>query len=318
MKSMIKIETLDEAMRAAEVMSKSGLVPQDFKGKPANILVAMQWGSELGLSPMQSMQAVAVINNKPCMYGDALLALVRADDRCVGVEETIAGKGDDRAATCVVKRQHAANIETISRTFDVIDAKKAHLWNKNGPWAQYPDRMLAMRARGFALRDAFPDVLRGIITTEEAADFPPVPAERQAARDWLDPSMKDITPPAEETQEERSKEIETILEAPPAPAVEVETESEWLGMLPGKDAIPFARESDWVQWYEGIQLKLRECAKEDSSVDLLNELMSKLHALEEENDATLDRINPDTVATLRDQRIKYNRQLGAAKQRAAP
>ena len=311
MKSMIKIETLDEAMRAAEVMSKSGLVPEDFKGKPANILVAMQWGSELGLSPMQSMQAVAVINNKPCMYGDALLALVRADDRCVGVEETIAGQGDDRAAPCVLQRLHAANdarhrTETISRTFDVIDAKKAHLWNKKGPWTQYPDRMLAMRARGFALRDAFPDVLRGIITTEEAADFPPVPA------------MKDITPPAEDSREERSKEIETILEAPPAPAVEVETESEWLGMLPGKDAIPFARESDWVQWYEGIQLKLRECAKEDSSVDLLNELMSKLHALEEENDATLDRINPDTVATLRDQRIKYNRQLGAAKQRATP
>jgi len=305
-KSMIKIETLDEAMRAAEVMSKSGLVPQDFKGKPANILVAMQWGSELGLSPMQSMQAVAVINNKPCMYGDALLALVRADDRCVGVEETIAGKGDDRAATCIVQRQHAANIETISRTFSVADAQKAHLWNKKGPWAQYPDRMLAMRARGFALRDAFPDVLRGIITTEEAADFPPVP------------SMKDITPPAEDSREERSKEIETILEAPPAPAVEVKTESAWLGLLPGKEPVPFAFESDWVQWYEGIQLKLRECAKEDSSVDLLNELMSKLHALEDENDTTLARINPDTVAALRDQRIKYNRQLGAAKQRAAP
>ena len=30
-----------------------------------------------------------------------------------------------------------------------------------------------MRARGFALRDAFPDVLKGIVTAEEAADTPP-------------------------------------------------------------------------------------------------------------------------------------------------
>jgi hypothetical protein len=32
--------------------------------------------------------------------------------------------------------------------------------------------MLKMRARGFAIRDAFPDVLSGIITREEAEDYP--------------------------------------------------------------------------------------------------------------------------------------------------
>jgi hypothetical protein len=37
--------------------------------------------------------------------------------------------------------------------------------------------MLQMRARGFALRDAFPDALRGMVTAEEASDYPtPQPA----------------------------------------------------------------------------------------------------------------------------------------------
>ena len=54
-------------------------------------------------------------------------------------------------------------------------AKKASLWTKPGPWQQYPDRMLQMRARGFALRDTFADVLRGLISREEAEDMPSPP-----------------------------------------------------------------------------------------------------------------------------------------------
>jgi hypothetical protein len=37
-----------------------------------------------------------------------------------------------------------------------------------------------MRARGFALRDAFPDVLKGLITVEEAQDYPDDTAAPQA------------------------------------------------------------------------------------------------------------------------------------------
>jgi hypothetical protein len=53
------------------------------------------------------------------------------------------------------------------------DAKRAGLAGKQGPWQQYPKRMLQMRARAFALRDVFPDVLRGVYVAEEAADMPP-------------------------------------------------------------------------------------------------------------------------------------------------
>ena len=60
----------------------------------------------------------------------------------------------------------------IIRTFTIKDAKQANLWGRSGPWTQYPERMLEHRARGFALRDAFADKLRGVITTEEARDIP--------------------------------------------------------------------------------------------------------------------------------------------------
>lgn len=178
--SVLRPANLSEAIEFARLIAKSKMIPPAYHGKPEDILLAVQMGAELGLAPMQSLQNIACINGKPSVYGDAVLGLVRAFSGCEDVIETIEGEGDNMVAICRAKRRGAA--ECIAR-FSVADAKKAGLWNKQGPWQQYPRRMLAMRARGFALRDAFPDVLKGLITVEEAQDYPPTRDE-----------PKDITP----------------------------------------------------------------------------------------------------------------------------
>jgi len=158
-------QSIDEAIRFAEIMSKSNLVPKDFSGNVGNILVAVQWGMELGLQPMQAMQNIAVINGRPSLWGDAVIALVKSSPACeYVVEET-----SDDAAVCRVKRHGEPE---QSRTFTKADALKAGLLNKQGPWTQYPKRMLQMRARSWALRDVFPDVLRGMPIAEELQDMP--------------------------------------------------------------------------------------------------------------------------------------------------
>jgi len=81
----------------------------------------------------------------------------------------VEGEGDARHGFCVFVRRGEP---PQRRTFSVADAKKAGLWGKQGPWQQYPDRMLQLRARGFAVRDVFPDALRGLVTIEEAQDAP--------------------------------------------------------------------------------------------------------------------------------------------------
>lgn len=162
--------TMNEAMDFSNMLATSNIVPESFKNKPADILVAIQWGMELGLQPMQALQNIAVINGKPSIWGDALLAIVRADARCLGVHEEIKGE----VATCTIKRQHAdGSVEPVTATFSMTQAKTAGLADKKGPWTNYPRRMLQMRARGFAIRDAFPDLLKGIISAEEAEDTPP-------------------------------------------------------------------------------------------------------------------------------------------------
>ena len=159
---------LDEAMRFADMLAGSSIVPKDYIGKPGNCLVAIQWGMELGLQPMQAMQSIAVINGRPSLWGDAMLALVKAHPAFEWIKEEC----DGNVATCTIKRRGEPE---VVQSFSLEEAKRAGLTGKAGPWTQYPKRMLQMRARGFALRDAFPDALRGVVSAEEARD---TPAER--------------------------------------------------------------------------------------------------------------------------------------------
>jgi hypothetical protein len=160
---------LEEAWRLADVLADSDMVPKDYKGKPGNVLIAMQWGAEVGLKPLQALQGIAVINGRPSMWGDALLALVRGSGIC---EYVLEHETADGTAVCRAKRRGE---EEQTRTFSNEDANKAGLLGKQGPWATSPKRMKQMRARAFALRDVFTDVLKGMQVIEEVRDFEPSP-----------------------------------------------------------------------------------------------------------------------------------------------
>jgi hypothetical protein len=251
-------QNMTEAMEFSKILATSNMVPAAYKGKPQDILVAIGWGYEVGLQPMQALQNIAVINGKPSVYGDAALALVKADSRCAGVKEWIEGEGDDMTAHCLVKRRYNEDMEETVATFSVMDAKQARLWGKQGPWQQYPKRMLAMRARGFAIRDAFPDAMKGMITAEEAQDYPTAPRDVTPKANPLD----NIKPPVEAVQEAPAPiEVEPIEEA-----VEIqEPERDELGLppLPNEDAMV-------VQLHDGTRYKDTFETIEQSSLALIH------------------------------------------------
>jgi len=168
--AVLRPQNLTELTQFAQMAARSSMVPRDYIGKPENVMVAIQMGSEIGLAPMQSLQNIAVIGGRPAVWGDAMLGLCRQSPLCDDIEERTEGEGDKLTAICIAKR---VGKKPVDGRFSVEDAKKAGLWNKAGPWQQYPKRMLQMRARSFALRDAFPDVLRGLVSAEEAGDMPP-------------------------------------------------------------------------------------------------------------------------------------------------
>jgi hypothetical protein len=162
----LQVTDMGSAMQLATMIANSQLAPKNFQNKPEDTLVAMMMGNELGLNPMQAIQNIAVVNGRPCVWGDAMLALVQNHPSFGGIEEDY--DKDTMTASCTVWRKGGTK---HTQTFSRADAETAGLWGRN-TWKQYPKRMLAMRARGFALRNQFADALLGLITTEEAYDIP--------------------------------------------------------------------------------------------------------------------------------------------------
>lgn len=159
-------QSVEEAYRLSTVVVKSGLAPSGFK-TPEQVMVAVMAGAELGMAPMQALQSIAVINGRPSVWGDGLMALARKGGHQVA--EWLEGDGEKMVAHCRVTRADTG--ECIERVFSVGDAKRAGLWGKAGPWTQYPRRMLQMRARAWAIRDGLADVLRGVGVADEVSDY---------------------------------------------------------------------------------------------------------------------------------------------------
>lgn len=328
--------TITEAIQFSEMLAKSQMVPKQYQNKPEDIMVAVQWGYEIGLAPLQALQNISVINGKPSVYGDAAMALVQASPVCEGIEETIEGEGTPNpVAVCIAKRKGRS---PVVAKFSVEDAKRAGLWGKQGPWQAYPKRMMQMRARGFALRDAFPDVLKGLITAEEAHDYP---AERdvtpKAAAIKANP-LEALAPPApvtsvttvtteletdpqqeyveveEANQQLQEMQVEEVADAPLGEQMKAVVEaagikvasvsSSWLLMVPGKTEpiSTHASLDEWSDAYEAIAEKTARAGKVPPA-----ERADKIKALRKVNESVLGRFDATD-------RIKhtaaYSRRLG--------
>lgn len=161
--------TFGELESFAKRITSTQMVPQAYRGKPDDAVVAVMFGNEIGLPPMTSLQFVAVINGRPGIYGDALPGLAMNKGLIRDMREWFEGEPfqDSFTAVCEVTRPTGS---TVTQRFSVADAKRAGLWEKAGPWKQYPKRMLQWRARGWAIRDAAPNLLFGM-TAEELDDI---------------------------------------------------------------------------------------------------------------------------------------------------
>lgn len=156
-------------MKLAGQLATSDLVPKSFRGKPQDLFLCWALGYQIGMSPEQAMQCIAIVNGKAVMWGDEMLALCMAHKEFEDIIENPIVKNDAVIGyNCMVKRKGKADKESI---FTLDMAKKAGLLAKGGVWNQYPERMLKLRARGFCLRDAFPDALKGIKSREEVEDY---------------------------------------------------------------------------------------------------------------------------------------------------
>lgn len=174
----VSIRNLDDLMRMADLIRHTGLAPDGFD-TTEKVAVAIQTGLELGVAPMAALRGICVINGRPAIWGDLGTSLVLRSGLLEGRDERWEGEGDELTAICSLKRKGMPS--PIVGRFSVADAKQAvqktrngskSLWEKD-TYQSYPKRMLMWRARSWAYRDGFSDVLNGMSFAEEVQDTDP-------------------------------------------------------------------------------------------------------------------------------------------------
>lgn len=150
---------LDTMRNLAGILIKSGMIPQTIK-TPEQAIVILLKSRELRLPPMQAFSSIAVVNGRPVLTAEVMLALIYRDFP-KGVIEFV----ESSLERCVIKAsRNGQNVSTFS--FSMEDAKRAGLLGK-GPWQQYPAAMMRARAISAMARAVFPDALAGCVYTPE-------------------------------------------------------------------------------------------------------------------------------------------------------
>lgn len=193
--------------KVAEALSKSQVIPNAYRNKPEDVFVAIAMGYQLGFPVEQSLQDIAVINGRPCLWGDGLLSLVLNHPDCKEItEEPIFTGQTVTGFSCTVSRKgHAPH----TQTFTIQDADRAGLLKKGGVWSAYPARMLQMRARSLALRDKFADALRGLRIAEIETD---------------DSNIIDVDVSTENTSKTQTEKLKRLLKSGPGQTMEPQNE----------------------------------------------------------------------------------------------
>lgn len=207
--------SFDELLTLCKMLSGTQLVPRALHGKVDDVMAIVMMGADLRLSPMQSLQNISCINGKVTIWGDGLLAIVQGHPNFAGMKEWIENANSpDAVAYCLVKRRCGDDVMETLRGFSVDQAKRASLWGNKGPWSQYPERMLQMRARAFACRDAFADALRGIMPREEVMDYNDRPAGNVPMQHA---ALDAVVPPQVTAPEPEEAEYATCEDVEPEP-----------------------------------------------------------------------------------------------------
>lgn len=202
-----QIATLEMCRTLAHHYANTQMVPKQYQGKPEEAAVAIQWGIEIGIQPLQALQNIATINGSPSLWGDALIAIVRGSGQCDFLTST--WDADTQTATVSTQRKDQP-VET--RTFSMEDAKTAGLADRQ-TYKQHGRRMCTARARSHVLRDVYADLLKGFKVREVEQEY----------KDGY-PSEKDITP-----KKTKSAALEALLNPEPKKEQQVDaaTDSEF-------------------------------------------------------------------------------------------
>lgn len=164
MSTDLVLQNMNSLITMADKLHRSSLLPMALRNKPAEVLQILQMGSELGLKPMQSINSINVIQGKPTISSQLMIALIRQNcpNSFIKIEEDT----DKRIVKCTMARDKADIDQAYTASWD-MDKAKAMGMDKKDNYLKQPMTMLKWRSVSEAARFVFPDIIMGCYTPEE-------------------------------------------------------------------------------------------------------------------------------------------------------
>jgi hypothetical protein len=242
--------SVPDRMRYAEALSGASLLPDAYRGKPANVLLALEYGNALGIPPMVAIQQVHIIQGRPVASAQLIGALVRKAGHRLRVT------GDDKRAMCEIVRGDDPEF-TFRAEWTWDRAVAAKLTGKD-TWKAYPGNMLRARAITECARDACPEALAGISYTAEELGDDTLPAEAY-------PQTDDgaVSEPHRQDDASSAPSSPDIADAEIVDDATGEVLNPDAGVAEGEAAAPASVHPATSSAFRGLQAQLSERAKAD-------------------------------------------------------
>ena len=190
-------------MKHAEILSQANMIPDKFKGNPANVLVAQELAQSMGESTWVTMSELYFVGNVPTFSAKYMRTRVRAAKHIL--RESF--DPETMTATCTIIRHDDPDFEHTIR-WDKATAEAHGLWGK-GHWKKNPELMLKNRAVSECVREACNEVMGGVDYTREEVEngnFNTGPVTATATRQ--DVAAQALAAPAPKKKQETKPEPE--------------------------------------------------------------------------------------------------------------
>lgn len=176
---------LSASIEYSRALAPSNLLPVDYRGKPANVLWAVEYGRTINITPMAAITGVHIIEGKPTASAGLMSGLVRRAGHRLRVRTTGSVAAGDITAVCTIVRSDDPD-HPFEASWDLHRAVRAGLIDrlavdedgrtvivartksgKPSSWEKYPEALLKARCVSESCRDACEEVLFGLHYTPE-------------------------------------------------------------------------------------------------------------------------------------------------------
>ena len=175
---VVREDSLPERQEYAKALSVSNLLPAQYRGKPENVLYAIEFGRAIGVEPIVAINQVHIIEQKPSASSALISSLVRRAGHRLRIWVERDDRGQLVKAVATITRHDDPDF-TFRAEWTMVRANAAGVTGKS-VWKNYPEAMLKARAITEVAREACEEALNGIGYTPEELG-----ADQNADGSWV-------------------------------------------------------------------------------------------------------------------------------------